>query len=371
MTPKLSTFVLALALTVPMVPAVAGAQDGTQSGASDSSSESDTSTAESADQASESNAGDDESSASNEEATAEETSNEESSESTDGEKAEQADKSGATGEESSGEETSGDSEESKKSEAKQAEYGPGGRKLRKDYPGTDESKEGQMDTKRIEGLEFKEGKKPEEAYEVQIRELETKIGDLKEKVFQSKSRVVLLKETVLGGNLSGSRALIVHTNELGGRFKLQRAMYSLDGNRIYNESRKTGGITNEKEIKIYDGSITAGNHNVSVLLEYQGSGFGVFNYMKGYNFRITSSCQFEAKQGKASVLKVRSVPAGGAFSDVSKKPGIKCELTTTDLSKDDLQADKSDSGPSGEENSSGESGNGQESGGEGATSASN
>ena len=363
MTSKLSTFVLAAALTVPLLPAVAGAQDGTESGTSDSSATSD---------AKSDNKDSEESSEAGDTSTEASTAAESSAEGDQPDDRSAADGQGESGE--SADKTAGDTEESNKeaNNKEEAEYGPGGRKLRKDYPGTDESKKGQMDTKRIEGLKFEEGEKPEEAYEVQIRELETKIGDLKEKVFQSKSRVVLLKETVLGGNLSGSRALIVHNDELGGRFKLQRAMYSLDGNRIFNESRKTGGIDKEKKLKIYDGSITSGNHNVSVLLEYQGSGFGVFNYMKGYNFQITSSCQFEAKQGKASVLKIRAVPSGGAFSDVSKKPGIKCELTTTDLSKDDLKASKSDE-PSGKSNkqSSGSAKKGPKDDGEGKTSASN
>ncbi|MFB6351735.1 MAG: hypothetical protein ABEK29_08110, partial [Bradymonadaceae bacterium] len=149
-----------------------------------------------------------------------------------------------------------------------AETGPGGKKLRDDYPASDKAKQKKMDTKRIEGLQFEEGENPSDAYNLEIQELETKIDDLKEKVFQSKSRVVLLKETVLGGNLSGSRAVIVHTDELGGRFKLQRAMYSLNGNRVFNESKKTGNLPSKKKFKVYDDSLTAGQHNVSILLEY-------------------------------------------------------------------------------------------------------
>ncbi|MFU8806709.1 MAG: hypothetical protein ACNA8W_23070, partial [Bradymonadaceae bacterium] len=83
--------------------------------------------------------------------------------------------------------------------------GPGGTPLRTDYPGTEASLQPRMDTDRIEGLEFGEGGSAE-AYDLRVKELETKIDDLKEKVFRSKSRIVLLKETVLSGNLAGSRA---------------------------------------------------------------------------------------------------------------------------------------------------------------------
>ena len=310
MASKLSKVVLALALVVVTLPAVAGAQDDSKSG---ESNDKENQTTESAD--SKADGG------------------EESEKPT----TEKSAKKGEASEKSTNDKAA-DGKETKKAKktkgsekGKQPKTGPGGKKLRSDYPGTKEAMKRQMDTDRIEGLQFKEGEEPAQAYDVEIQELETKIDDLKEKVFQSKSRVVLLKETVLGGNLSGSRAMIVHDDKLGGKFQLRRAMYSLDGNRVFNESSKTGDVS-KKKFKVYDGSITAGSHNVSVLLEYQGNGYGVFNYMKGYHFKITSSCQFKAEAGKATVLKVRSVNKAGALSDVTKQPGIRCKITTRRLS---------------------------------------
>jgi hypothetical protein len=218
------------------------------------------------------------------------------------------------------------------------EEGPGGQKLRQDYPGTEESKTGQMESDRIEGLKFDEGEEPGKAYDVEIQELETKVDDLKEKVFQSKSRVVLLKETVLGGNLSGSRAMIVHSNEIGGNFRLRRAMFSLDGNRIFDESGQNEKLEREK-FKVYDGNIGSGSHNVSILLEYQGSGYGVFNYMKAYEMKITSSCQFEAEPGKATVLRVAAVKNGGAVEEAMKNADVRCKIETTDISQQEVQSD--------------------------------
>lgn len=231
-------------------------------------------------------------------------------------------KGGKNGGENTGAEEEGSSET--------PETGPGGREMREDYPGTEESKKKRMETDRIEGLDFQEGSDPSEAYDVEIQELESKIDDLKEDVFQSKSRVVLLKETVLGGNLSGSRGTIVHQNELGARFKLQRVLYSLDGSQVFDEVESEK--LNKKKFQVYDGSVTPGNHNVSVLLEYQGSGYGVFNYMKDYQFRVQSSCQFKAEEGEAVTVQVRTVGQGGAFTKVENKPGIRCEVEKEDLS---------------------------------------
>lgn len=249
-------------------------------------------------------------------------------------------------------------------EKEKAQTGPGGKKLNTDYPANDKAKQEKMETERIEGLQFEEDEDPSDAYNLEIQELETKIDDLKERVFQSKSRVVLLKETVLGGNLSGSRAVIVHNGQLGGRFKLQRAMYSLDGNRVFNESKKTGKLPEKKTFKVYDDSLTTGQHNLSILLEYRGSGFGIFSYMKGYEFKITSSCQFTAKAGKLATLKVKSVSKAGALKDVQKQPGIQCELSHTDLSEADVETSSSDQDKGNNKGSAANSGGGNSSSGE-------
>jgi len=245
------------------------------------------------------------------------------------------------------------------SETSGAETGPGGRELRQDYPGTEESKQSSMNTDRIEGLQFDEGQDPSEAYDMQVKELETKIDDLKEEVFQSKSRIVLLKETVLGGNLSGSRAKIVHESRLGSQFKLTRALYSLDGSRVYNKVGRDA-LKNKNEFTVYDGSITAGNHNVSIVLEYKGSGYGLFNYMGGYEVRITSSCQFQAQAGKATTLRVRAVKKGGAFTRPEERPGIQCRITDADLAKESMESLEA----GGAEGDGAESGSGESTGAE-------
>lgn len=212
-----------------------------------------------------------------------------------------------------------------------ATTGPGGKPLREDYPGTDESKKSRMDTERIEGLQFDEGDKSDEEYDTRIRELETKVDDLKEKVFRSKSRIVLLKETVLTGNLAGSRAIVSHINDLGGAYQLKRAHYTLDGSRIYNRKDQSGDLDDEEKVELYNGSISPGSHRVSILLELKGSGYGLFSYMDSYKFTIKDSCEFTAQEGRSAIVKVRLFDKGGAFSSYEERPGIECVLSSVKL----------------------------------------
>lgn len=214
--------------------------------------------------------------------------------------------------------------------------GPGGRPLREDYPGTDESKQERMATEKIEGLEFEQGETPEDVYDMRIRELETRVDDLKEKVFQSKSRIVLLKETVLSGNISGSRAIINHNTEVGGAYQLMRVLYSLDGARVFNQSDKNGSLADKKNFEIYNGSISPGNHKLSILLELKGSGFGVFSYMEGYKFRIKDSCQFKAQSGKNTIVDVELFDRGRGKYEYEERPAIRCSVSSVDYAAEDI-----------------------------------
>lgn len=216
--------------------------------------------------------------------------------------------------------------------------GPGGTPLREDYPGTEESKKARMDTDRIEGLTFNEGETADEVYDLRIRELETKVDDLKETVFRSKTRIVLLKETVLNGTISGSRAIVSHLNDLGGTYVLQHALYSLDGARIFNKKDKDGDLSDMTEIDLYKGAISSGTHRVSVLLELKGSGYNVFSYMDGYKFRVQDSCEFTAQEGRGVTVQVRLYEKGGALASYEDRLGVECAVNVVALSEAEVVA---------------------------------
>ena len=44
----------------------------------------------------------------------------------------------------------------------------------------------------------------DQQFDLKIKGIEEKVNDLKEKIFRTKSRLLLLQETVLGGDISSS-----------------------------------------------------------------------------------------------------------------------------------------------------------------------
>jgi hypothetical protein len=154
------------------------------------------------------------------------------------------------------------------------------------------------------------------------------VSELKEQVFRTKARLQLLKETVLGGVIGASRAVIRHRNEMGGTFRLVKVVYALDGVQIFSKADDTGRLSEMKEFDVYNGAIQPGSHTISVQLKYMGNGFGVFSYLKGYNFNVRSSNTFVAAEGRSTAVTVVGFEKGGALTNMEDKPALDFRVTT-------------------------------------------
>lgn len=161
------------------------------------------------------------------------------------------------------------------------------------------------------------------SYTVRLHDLERRVNELKEQIFRSKARLNLLKETVLHGVIAGARAKITHRNEMGSMYTPIRYVYALDGQEIYSKVDESGKLGDQKEIEVFDGSITPGNHTLSVQMVYQGNGYGVFSYLKGYKFIAKSSRTFTAPEGKQMMLKVVGFEKGNPVTtDPKDRPSV-------------------------------------------------
>ncbi|HKU38263.1 MAG TPA: hypothetical protein VJR89_08950, partial [Polyangiales bacterium] len=160
-------------------------------------------------------------------------------------------------------------------------------------------------------------------YGVRLRDLEQRINELKEQIFRSKARLSLLAETVLQGVVAGSQARIVHENKMGSSYKLVKVVYALDGAPIFNKADEEGSLGDREEFDVYNGSIVPGEHTLTVKLEYRGHGYGIFSYLKGYRFKVSSSHTFTAPEGKAATLRVVGYEKGGPSAPLEDRPAIR------------------------------------------------
>ena len=179
---------------------------------------------------------------------------------------------------------------------------------------------------------------------IKLRGLEERVNDLKERIFRSKARLILLRETVLNGVISGAKAQIVHRNEMGSSFTLEQVSYSLDGAPLFNKTDAEGGLDDQEEIELFNGSIVPGNHNIAVYLLYRGNGYGVFSYLKGYTFKIKSSYAFTAEEGKITTVKVVGYEQGGFTTDLKDRPAVRYDVEVKQDSNDQTPAPAAEGG---------------------------
>ena len=168
---------------------------------------------------------------------------------------------------------------------------------------------------------------------VELKNLEQKVNELKEKIFRSKARLNLLKETVLHGVIAGSKAIIRHKNEMGTSFRLVKLVYSMDGAEIYAKADDGGALDKMKDFEVFNGSIVPGNHTVSVLMVFRGHGYGIFSYLKGYKFTVRSSHTFTAGEGRQTDLAVRAYEQGNITTELKDRPAIDFKVNLFSIGK--------------------------------------
>ena len=86
------------------------------------------------------------------------------------------------------------------------------------------------------------------------------------------------------------------------------------------------------EFDVYNGAIQPGSHTLSVVLLYQGNGFGVFSYLKGYKFTVKSSQSFAAAESKSTNITVVGYEKGNLTTQLSDKPAVDFRINVTGTS---------------------------------------
>lgn len=191
-----------------------------------------------------------------------------------------------------------------------------------------------------------------DADDLRMKQLEAEVDVLKDKVFKSKARLLLLQETVLHGATAGAIAKVRFRNEMGGAYRLESMTWVLDGQTIYSEvagaagsapapipadpatkapadpSSPSSALAQRKELSLFDGAIVPGSHNLSVTLVYRGSGYQVFSYLEGYKFTVQSSYTFQVEEGKTTDLEVTAYEKDGLTTAYEERPDVRFTVST-------------------------------------------
>ena len=158
--------------------------------------------------------------------------------------------------------------------------------------------------------------------------VEEEVNRLKERVFRSKATLQLLKELVVEGASVGARLVIWHTNKMGGAYSMESAQYFLDGKNIFTKVDPGGTLDSVRELKIHEQTLPPGVHNLQVQFVLRGAGFGVFSYLRTYQFKVQSTYTVNVEDGKATTLRVVANERGGLRHSFVDRPSVQYEERT-------------------------------------------
>jgi hypothetical protein len=169
-----------------------------------------------------------------------------------------------------------------------------------------------------------------EIYGDRLDGIESEVAALKDKIFRSKARLAVLRDTVLSGVMAGGRVLIVHRNLMGSGFRLVRVAVVLDGAQIFARSDETGALDQEDELPIFDGNLPPGPHEIAVELRYQGQGYGAFSYLKGYTFKSASNYSFAVGESGQFKLVSKGYERGNLTTEMKDRPAVDWQTVAVD-----------------------------------------
>ncbi len=126
---------------------------------------------------------------------------------------------------------------------------------------------------------------------------------------------------------------VAHRNEMSATFQLVGLTIAVDGAPVAHLSVPVADDQAEIQplpdaLCAYRGAVQAGTHEVRCDAEYRGHGYGVFSYLRGYRFRVTSRTAANVPRDAFGV-EVTSVgyENGDATAPLEDRPQIRFEVT--------------------------------------------
>jgi hypothetical protein len=176
-----------------------------------------------------------------------------------------------------------------------------------------------------------------EQYDAQLRELEEKVVTLKEKIFRSKTRLLLLKERILNDVIAEAKVVIHHVDDMGSSFRPIKVHYRLDGESLRMIDNTNGELDTDEPVEVFSGNVGPGNHSLTVEMVYRGDSM-IFTYLRDYLFKLRASYTFYATKGKITTIRSSGFLKGDITYNLTDRPSIKFQVSQTSYRKEQEQA---------------------------------
>lgn len=137
-----------------------------------------------------------------------------------------------------------------------------------------------------------------------LRDVDRRIGDLKDQIFRAKARLSLLSERHLRSSSGGVLTAVSQRNQLGRLYRLVRVVYEIDGREVFRRDEDNRQPIPAGDLPVWDGPLRPGEHTLSATLLYRGNGSRVFSYFDQYTYTVTAAHRFVVSEGVVPRIRV-------------------------------------------------------------------
>jgi hypothetical protein len=107
-------------------------------------------------------------------------------------------------------------------------------------------------------------------------------------------------------------------NSVGASLRLVKLTYVLDGTPIFSQS----GDKLAHGCEPFNRRLSPGNHELLVIADYQGTGYGVFSYHDSYRYKAQSIYHFAAREKSTTQITISLMEKGGVTTAVENRLAI-------------------------------------------------
>ena len=161
-----------------------------------------------------------------------------------------------------------------------------------------------------------------------IQAVKEKIEMMRDKVLDSKSRLMEVSKDEFSSIVPISYVSVIHKNEMSSRFNIVSLKYMLDGQNIF--SYYDSNNANKNTYSVFSSFVAPGHHEVIVEAIVSGRSSGIFDYLKDYRIKVQGRYPFIAPDKKKTSISAISYEKGGIFTSFKDRPGIKFNMVTDD-----------------------------------------
>lgn len=166
-------------------------------------------------------------------------------------------------------------------------------------------------------------------HQEQLLSFQERLSQLATKISVAEAKLDTLKSTVLAGVAAGARAVVIHQNDLGENFVLERAEYLLDGGVLLDKENTDGSLDRQKRFELFNGLLPPGTHEVKVNLIYRGSSFGNYTYLAGYKFKVESKYVLSVVDGRLNTLTIVTHEKPNVTEETKDRMAVRYDLEVT------------------------------------------